>query len=92
MNITRDDLIALSGLDEAEVGAISDHEQLPESIAAALGQYLLHQEDGPERIRTMIRDDIRAAIAAGDRDRAATLVAAFRRFVEEYDGGAPAPG
>ena len=38
MNVTRDDLIALSGLDEIEVGAISDHEGLPESIAAALGQ------------------------------------------------------
>jgi hypothetical protein len=92
MNITRDDLIALSGLDEAEIAAISDHEQLPESIAAALGQYLLHQEQGPARIRAMIRDDIRAAIASGERERAATLIAAFRRFVEEYDGKASAPG
>jgi hypothetical protein len=87
MNVTRDDLIALSGLDEIEVGAISDHEGLPESIAAALGQYLLHQENGAAAIRAMIRDDLRAAIAAGDRERAATLVGAFRRFVEEYDGG-----
>ena len=46
--ITLQDCIAMCDLDEAEVQAIAEHEHIPEIAAAALAQYLLHQEHGPE--------------------------------------------
>jgi hypothetical protein len=44
--ITLQDCIALCDLSEAEVLAIAEHEHIPEIAAAALGDYLLHQEHG----------------------------------------------
>jgi predicted small metal-binding protein len=59
--IRLEDCIALSGLIEAQVLAIAEHEHLPEIVAAALAQYLSKQEHGMEKIRDMIVDDIRQA-------------------------------
>ena len=61
--ISMHDCIALCGLSEEEVLAIAEHEHIPEIAAAALAQYLLQREHGPERIRDMIVDDIRQAQA-----------------------------
>ena len=44
--ITLEDCVALCGLSEVEVLAIAEHEHIPEIAAAALGDYLLHQEHG----------------------------------------------
>ena len=84
MMITLEDCIAFCGLTEAEVLAIAEHEHVPEIAAAALGEYLLRQEHGPEKIRDMIVDDIRAALARGDRDRARELFGALRHFIGCY--------
>ena len=46
MNITREGCIALSGLDEAEVAAIAEHEHTDDMAAAALAHYLRHQPGG----------------------------------------------
>jgi hypothetical protein len=59
--ITLEDCVALCGLTEAQVLAIAEHERLPEIAATALAQYLSKQEQGMERIRDMIVDDIRHA-------------------------------
>lgn len=82
--ISKEDCIALSGLTEAEVDAIDEHEHLGEIAAATLGQYLLHQAHGAEKIRAMIVDDIRMALRGGDRAHAATLLAALRQFLADY--------
>jgi hypothetical protein len=78
------DCIALCGLTEDEVLAIAEHEHIPEIAAAALAQYLLNQEGGIEKIQSMIRDDIRQALARGDRDHARELFMALRHFLTEY--------
>jgi hypothetical protein len=82
--ITLNDCIALCGLSEEEVLAIAEHEHIPEIAAAALGDYLLHQEHGVARIRDMLRDDIRAAVERGDRDHARALFMALRHFLSEH--------
>jgi hypothetical protein len=82
--ITLDDCIAMCGLSEEEVRAIAEHEHIPEIAAAALGDYLLHQEHGAERIRDMLRDDIRAALVRGHRDHARKLFMALRHFLSEH--------
>ena len=76
-----EDCIALCGLTAAEVSAIAEHEHVPEVAAATLGQYLLHQEHGPEKIQQMIVDDIRASLDRGDVAHASKLVYALRHFL-----------
>lgn len=82
--ISLEDCIALSGLDEPEILALAEHEHLSEMAAAALGNYLLHKHHGPERIRQMIEDDIRAALERGDRAHAKELFSALRHFMHEH--------
>ena len=82
--ISLSDCIAMCGLNEDEVLAIAEHEHIPEIAAAALGQYLLNQQHGPETIRDMIRADIRSALARNDRTHARDLVMALRHFLSEH--------
>lgn len=85
--ISIDDIIGMSGLSEAEVAALAEHEHIPETAAAALGAYLLHQSHGAERIAAMIRDDIRAALARNDRAHARELFSALRHFLAVHAPG-----
>ena len=89
MTVSLEDCIALCGLDEEEVAAISEHEHIPEIAAAALASYLLHQPHGIETIRTMIIDDIRTALDAGRNQHAAELVMALRHFLEQHPDAHP---
>ena len=82
--ITLADCLAMCGLSEDEVLAIAEHEHIPEIAAAALGQYLLNQAQGPGKIRDMIRDDIRSALARNDRAHARELLMALRHFLSEH--------
>lgn len=85
--IALEDVIGMSGLTEAEVDAIAEHEHIPEMAAAALGAYLLHKAKGADEIVAMIRDDIRHAISQGNQKHAAELLAALRHFLSEYGEG-----
>jgi hypothetical protein len=84
MNITREDCIGMSGVDEAEVAAIAEHEHIDDITAAALAQQLLQQPYGADRLRDMIVDDIRAALKRHDRQHAKELVLALRHFIGEH--------
>ena len=79
--ITIDECIDMSGLTPDEIAAICEHEHIPEVAAAALGDYLMHTDHGVDDIRRMIRDDIRASLARGDRVHAATLLVTLRKFL-----------
>ncbi len=80
--------IALSGLTEEEIEAIAEHEHIPAMLAVELGGYLAGRPDGPERIRAIFADDIRAARARGDLVHAARLKLALAHFLERH---APQP-
>lgn len=82
--ISREDCIALCGLAQKEVAAIGEHEHIPEMAATALANYLLDQAGGPQRIRTMIVEDIHKALDAGRVQHAAELFAALRHFLAEH--------
>lgn len=82
--ISIDDIIAMTGLDPAEVAAIGEHEHLPDVAAAALAEYLLHQKDGAEKIRDMIVDDIKMALDTGRINHAQELFMALRHFLAEH--------
>ena len=78
------DCIAFCDLDEAEVLAIAEHEHVPEIVACALAEKLLRSDQGPEQIREMIRDDIRVAIARGDKQHARELIGAMHHFLSKH--------
>ncbi len=80
--LTIEDCIALSELTEEEIDAIAEHDHLPETIAVELGAYLYHLPDGRAAIKSIIRDDIAAALAGGDRRHVAKLKLALRHFIE----------
>ena len=82
--ISFEDCIAFCGLTEAEIAAIAEHEHVPEVAAAILGQYLLHQEHGLERISNMLVDDIRASVRGGNVKHAAELTSALRHLMTNY--------
>ena len=83
--ITIEDCIAMCGLTEEEILAIAEHEHVPEVAAAGLAEYLLEQDDhGAEKIRDMIVDDIRQAVARGNTDHARHLYQVLRHFVETH--------
>jgi hypothetical protein len=82
--ITREDCIAMCGLSEEEILAIAEHEHIPEMAATALAQYLLCHEHGAEKIRDMLRDDIRTALARNDRHHARELFMALRHFLSTH--------
>lgn len=83
--ITIQDCIDMSGLDEAEILALAEHEHISE-IAAALGAYLLEQPKGASRIVWMIEEDIRTALGQGNRAHARELFMALRHFLHEHRG------
>lgn len=82
--ISLEDCVALSGLTEEQVLAIAEHEHLPEMAAAALGQYLLRQEHGMEKIRDMIEDDIRRAQQREDKAHTLTLLHVLHHFLKSH--------
>lgn len=82
--LTREDCLALCGLDEDVVEAIAEHEHIPEIVAAELGCYLVRSPDGELRIRRIILDDIDAAVAAGNLKRALSLRLVLRHFAKDH--------
>ncbi len=87
--ISMHDCIALCGLSEEEVLAIAEHEHIPEIAAAALAQYLLQREHGPERIRDMIVDDIRQAQARADHAQVQNLLHVLHHYLREHPEARP---
>ena len=82
--VSLEDCIALCGLTEQEVQAIGEHEHVPAIAAAAMASYLLKQPHGEEKIRDMIRDDIRGALKRDDRLRARELFMTLRHFLDAH--------
>jgi hypothetical protein len=79
--LTFDDCLELCDLTEAEVLAIAEHEHIPAIAALELGNYLVHSDAGEQRVKAMIRDDIAAARASGDRLRALALKSIIRDYI-----------
>lgn len=82
--ISLEDCIAMCGLTEEEVLAIAEHEHIPEIAAAALAQYLLKKPHGPERIRDLIVEDVRAAQARGDQQHVQSLLHVLHHYLKSH--------
>ncbi|MCG8693294.1 MAG: hypothetical protein MI806_18990 [Minwuiales bacterium] len=82
--LSYEDCLALCDLTEEEIAAIAEHEHIPRIVAAELGQYLCHRDDGVPMIRRMILEDIEAAQSRGDRRHAGHLRLVLKHFVETH--------
>jgi len=82
--ISIEDCIAMCGLDDREVAAISEHEQIPDIAAAALAKNLLNRPRGGVLIRQMIVEDIQWALDGGRMKHASELFLALNHFLESY--------
>jgi hypothetical protein len=82
--ITFLDCVALCGLNEEEVFAIAEHENIPPMAAAALAQHLLRKTNGCNVICQMIADDIDRASERGHLQHRDELRVTLSHFVDRY--------
>jgi hypothetical protein len=87
--ITLQDCIAFCDLTEEEVLAIAEHEHLSEIAATALAQGLLSGEQGSEKVRDMIFDDIRQAQIRGDKKHVLALLRVLHHFLKTHPEAMP---
>lgn len=82
--LTREDCLALSGVEEDIIDAIAEHEHIPEMVAAELACYLCRSPAGELRIRRIVLDDIEAARAAGNEEKVLHLKLALAAFIRNH--------
>lgn len=82
--LTLQDCLGICELDPDEIDAIALHEEVPEIIACALAEYLIHTEDGVPMIKRMILDDIRHAREQGHEQEAAKLESVLMHFIAKH--------
>ncbi|MCB1809772.1 MAG: hypothetical protein KDK04_18530 [Candidatus Competibacteraceae bacterium] len=82
--LTYHECLEMSELSADEIAAIAAHEHVPEIVAAELGNYLVHCDDGIPRIKRIILEDIEEALAQGRRDRALHLKLVLKHFLETH--------
>lgn len=82
--LTFQDCLALSELNEEEILAVAEHENLPEIAALELANTLAQSPAGERRIEEMIADDIAAAQRRGDLPHAAALKLVLRHFLAQH--------
>ncbi len=82
--ITLEDIEDMSALTRAEIEALAEHEHIDTYDATLMGDYMMHEHHGPQKINEMICDDIRAALHTGDVAHAQELFAVLRGFIAEH--------
>lgn len=85
--ITIRDCIALSGLTDAEIDAIAEHEHLPFITALEKGADFLCHDWGSPAVRQIIHDDWRIAQSCGRHRHADDLRALFKTTCRQHPGG-----
>jgi hypothetical protein len=78
--LTFKDCLEFCELTEEEIEAISEHEHVPEIVAAELGQALLKSGRGVAEIKRFILEEIERARACGQAAKAGRLEEVYRHF------------
>ncbi len=87
--ISLQDCVALSGLTEEEVLAIAENQQMTETCACGLAQYLSQTQGGLDRVRDMIVADLRRAQDHHNRDHARELLHVLHHFLRSHPESRP---
>jgi len=86
--ITLEDVEDMSALTRVEIDALAEHDHLTTYDAALMGNYLMHEHHGPQKVHQMICDDIRAALHQDNVRHARELFAVLRGFLSEHPDAA----
>lgn len=78
------DCLSLADLTADEVRAIAEHEHISEMAAVELGAWLCQDDNGVRHVKSMILEDIEAALSRGDLVHAATLKLALKHFCDTH--------
>ena len=82
--INLDDILDMCSLTREEIDAVGEHEHVDGVNAAALADYMMHQDHGPQHVQQVICEDIRAALHADDVQHARELFAVLRHYISEH--------
>jgi len=82
--LTYEDCLGLCELTEEEVEAIAEHEHIPSIVAAELGNYMIHEDNGVPKIRRIILEDIEVAEKKGDAQHVLVLKLTLKHFVDTH--------
>jgi hypothetical protein len=63
--LSMQDLLDYCDLDRGEIAAVAEHEHLPMTVAAELGESLLCSPEGVCRLHSMIIENMEHALATG---------------------------
>lgn len=78
------DLIDYCDLDRGEIEAVAEHEHLPITVAAELGEMLLETPEGVFRLHEMIIENMQHALAAGQLEHVRELAATYQHLQRSH--------
>lgn len=90
--LTLEDCLGLCDLDENEILAIAEHENVPEIVALEMAEYLIHLPEGNVAIKRMILEDIQHARENNNPAHAEALQGALRHFIDTHPDLTPPRG
>lgn len=79
--LTYKDCLGMCDFDEDEIVAVAEHEHLPQFVAIAYAEYLIHTDEGVPMLKKIILDDIAAAERHDNREKVKHLQQVLKHFV-----------
>lgn len=83
------DVLDYCDLDRGEIEAIAEHEHIPVTLAAELGESLLCSPDGVCRVHSMIIDNIQHALENGRYEHVQSLAETYQHLQRTHPISAP---
>jgi hypothetical protein len=74
------DVLDYCDLDRGEIEAVAEHEHLPMTVAAELGESLLGSPEGVFRLHGMIVENMQHALESGQYERVQELVRTYEHL------------
>ena len=71
--LSMQDVLDYCDLDRGEIEAIAEHQHIPMTIAAEMGELLLCSPEGVYQLHAMIIENMQEALAAGQYERVCEL-------------------
>jgi hypothetical protein len=78
------DLIDYCDLDQGEIDAVAEHEHIPTTIAAELGEMLLQTPDGVLTLHRMIIENMQRAMDAGHVEHVTELCKVYEHLCRAH--------
>lgn len=78
------DVLDYCDLDRGEIEAIAEHEHIPVTIAAEMGEHLLCTPEGVCRVHAMVLENLQQALEQGHFERAQDLATTYEHLKRSH--------